>query len=206
MATYNSPTLSGYNSNPPPDDGTESAENEVTWAVIKTKLTDPLKDYSEAIDSATGTAFGEQTVFVNNANGEPTVNSTLLDIVADVTKATWESVGASGATNTWSAMSSVPAGAEWIEVKLGSLASAVSSADVDIDLYARKTGSSVGIVGDQAHVEKVSSTSIAATTAIHHVTYFKIPIDSNGHFDLYWDAIANNTASFELFLVGYGWN
>lgn len=205
MATYNSPTLSGYNSNPPPDDGTESAENEVTWAVIKEKLTDPLKDYSEAVDSATGLAFAEQTVFVNNANGEPTVNSTVLDIVADVTQATWESVGATGATNTWAAMASVPAGADWIELKLGALSTATSSADVDVDLFTRQTGSSVAIM-DQTQVGKLRTTTAAATTVNQAVSFFKVQIDSNGHFDLYWDAAANNAAELDLYLTGYGWN
>jgi len=205
MATYNSPTLSGYNSNPPPDDGTESAENEVTWAVIKTKLTDPLKDYSEAIDSATGLAFAEQTVFVNNANGEPTINSTVFDIALNVTQATWESIGATGADHTWSAMSSVPAGADWIEIKLGSISVATSSAEVDADLFTRQTGSAVAN-NDNTQVGKVRATSAAATTTGQSVSFFKVQIDSNGHFDVYWDAVANNAVEFDCYLTGYGWN
>lgn len=34
--------VSGYNANPPPDDGSEVDANEIVWAGIKTKLTDPL--------------------------------------------------------------------------------------------------------------------------------------------------------------------
>lgn len=57
MASYTSPSISGYNSNPPSDDGTESTANRVDWDTIKTKLDDPIKSYAEAIDSATTTAF-----------------------------------------------------------------------------------------------------------------------------------------------------
>jgi len=204
MNTYTADVTTGINSTLAKN-GSNAATGDLDIGANQiTNLADGVADDDAATVSQVNTV--RAGVFVDNANGEPTVNSTLLDITADVTQATWESVGASGATNTWSAMSSVPAGADWIDVKLGTVAVATSSATADVDLYARQTGSSVGIVGDQAHVEKLLSTSIAATTTIHHVTYFKIPVDSNGHFDLYWDAGANNAATLELFITGYGWN
>lgn len=144
-------------------------------------------------------------VFVSNANGAPDITSTVLEVATDVTQATWESVGASGATNTWAAMSSVPAGADWIEVKLGAVGTAISSADVDVNIYARATGSSQAI-GDITYVGKIFTTSAAATTVQHAITSIKIPIDSNGHFDVYWDEAANNTAELDLYLIGYGYN
>ena len=57
MASYIPPTLTGYNANPPPDDGSQSGLNEVAWDKHIDKIGDPLKDFSEAIDSATTTAF-----------------------------------------------------------------------------------------------------------------------------------------------------
>ena len=62
MATnpYTSQSVpTSYNQNPPPDDGTEVAANEIEWQKHVDKLGDPLKDYGENINSATSTAFGK---------------------------------------------------------------------------------------------------------------------------------------------------
>jgi hypothetical protein len=57
MATYTTQTISNYNTNPPPDDGTSSSDNEVTWAKHKTKLADPVKTLAEAINTQLVTSF-----------------------------------------------------------------------------------------------------------------------------------------------------
>ena len=49
--TYTSQTIASYNASPPADDGTTATTNEVTWAGIKTKLADPIKTLSEAINT-----------------------------------------------------------------------------------------------------------------------------------------------------------
>lgn len=55
---YTSPTLSGYNANPPPDTGRAGgATNIVTWANHITKIGDPLKTYITAINTNVATAF-----------------------------------------------------------------------------------------------------------------------------------------------------
>lgn len=54
---YTEPTLTGYNSNPPADDGSEVASNEVTWAKHKDKLGDPLKTYAAAVSTNVLAAF-----------------------------------------------------------------------------------------------------------------------------------------------------
>lgn len=56
---YTSQSISGYNSSPPPDDGSNTATNEITWAKHKTKLADPIKTLSEGIDSAAAAAFAK---------------------------------------------------------------------------------------------------------------------------------------------------
>lgn len=59
MATnpYTEVTITGYNTNPPPDDGSETSDNEITWAKHKTKLSDPLKTAIETTQSNITTAF-----------------------------------------------------------------------------------------------------------------------------------------------------
>jgi hypothetical protein len=77
MATnpYSSPSISGYNSNPPSDDGSQTSANEITWAKHKTKLGDPIKTYAAAIDSAVTTAFSK-TVNTDDAE-DNTINGSI---------------------------------------------------------------------------------------------------------------------------------
>lgn len=60
MATlYTSTTVSGYNANPPPDDGTTVASNLMTWAGVKSKIGDPLNTFAGSVDGNITTAFGK---------------------------------------------------------------------------------------------------------------------------------------------------
>jgi hypothetical protein len=54
---YSSQSISGYNSSPPPDDGSQTAANKVEWAKHKEKIGDPLKTLAEAINSQAVSAF-----------------------------------------------------------------------------------------------------------------------------------------------------
>lgn len=54
---YSSQSASGYNSSPPSDDGSTAATNRVSWATIKTKITDPIKTLADAINTALTTVF-----------------------------------------------------------------------------------------------------------------------------------------------------
>ena len=52
MATYTAPSISGYNTSPPPDDGSNTSSNEITWAGIKSKLADPIKTLADDMNTA----------------------------------------------------------------------------------------------------------------------------------------------------------
>ncbi len=68
---YTSVSISGYNNNPPSDDGAVNAANRVDWSKHKTKLGDPIKTLAESINSNVSTAFG--LIFgQQNYEGEPT--------------------------------------------------------------------------------------------------------------------------------------
>lgn len=56
---YTGTSVSGYNSNPPPDDGTTGANNQVTWVAQKSKLGDPLNTAIAAMSSALVTALNK---------------------------------------------------------------------------------------------------------------------------------------------------
>ena len=55
--TYTNTTITGYNTTPPPDDGTQDSSNEITWSRIKTQLTDPLNTAIASIDTNVETAI-----------------------------------------------------------------------------------------------------------------------------------------------------
>lgn len=76
MADYNKPSIgSGFNDNPPPDDGTEVTSNEVTWSKHLTKLANPLKAYIDAVNDAVQSRF----------NVTPDYSQTQAEIDAGVT-------------------------------------------------------------------------------------------------------------------------
>lgn len=64
---YTSQTIAGYNASPPPDDGSFAANNQLEWAKHKTKLGDPLKTLSEAINAEVLDAFGQLVMTTNPA-------------------------------------------------------------------------------------------------------------------------------------------
>lgn len=49
---YTTQSASGYNASPPADDGSAVAANLVSWANLRTKLTDVLKTFIETVNSA----------------------------------------------------------------------------------------------------------------------------------------------------------
>ena len=56
---YSGTSVSGYNANPPPDDGSTISTNQITWAGIKSKLGDPLNTFASSANSNLTTAFGK---------------------------------------------------------------------------------------------------------------------------------------------------
>lgn len=56
---YSPPTLTSYNLNPPPDDGSQVEANRVQWNDdVIGKVGDPLRVFAQAVDTAVLTAFG----------------------------------------------------------------------------------------------------------------------------------------------------
>ena len=59
---YDPPSISGYNADPPPDDGTKTSDNKLEWDKHKTKLGDPVKTLAEAINAETHDAFDKLVI------------------------------------------------------------------------------------------------------------------------------------------------
>ena len=56
---YTSVSISGYNSSPPSDDGSQTDSNRVAWSKHKTKLADPVKTLAETINTNILSAIGD---------------------------------------------------------------------------------------------------------------------------------------------------
>lgn len=56
---YTAPTLTGFNSSPPSDDGARTAANAVRWSTHLSKIGTPLKNYSQAVNAAVLEAFNQ---------------------------------------------------------------------------------------------------------------------------------------------------
>jgi hypothetical protein len=56
---YPSTPVTGYNANPPPDDGTQVSTNLERWSDVKTKIGDPLNVFAGAVDGNLTAAFGK---------------------------------------------------------------------------------------------------------------------------------------------------
>src|SRR5579872_508665 len=56
---FSSTPVNNYNTNPPSDDGAANGTNQVLWATIKIKLSDPLNTAFSALNTALSTAFGK---------------------------------------------------------------------------------------------------------------------------------------------------
>lgn len=84
-AKYTSQAVSGYNASPPPDDGSTTSNNKITWAGIKTKLSDAVLTLAQAINSDLVTAL----------DTSQTVASTAYTTVAGDN---WKTIEASGTT------------------------------------------------------------------------------------------------------------
>jgi hypothetical protein len=56
---YSGVSITGYNSNPPVDDGSQTEANRVKWSTIKTKITDPVKTRTDSMDTALIAAFAK---------------------------------------------------------------------------------------------------------------------------------------------------
>lgn len=56
---YEEISITGYNDNPPDDDGSQTEDNRVKWGTIKDKITDPVKNALEAMNDNAATAFNK---------------------------------------------------------------------------------------------------------------------------------------------------
>lgn len=173
-----------------------------------TNLDDGVAD-DDAATVAQVNAIGEGT-FVNNANGAPNISDTSIDLYTTLTVDTWESIGptGSGSDHIWTALDSVPAGIDWVEVKIRSDGEDTSGTLIALNTWARATGSSQAANIPQTRVAGIYMTGASGSLRVNSLNIAKIPVDSERRFDMHWSTVTSVPTSGEIdvILTGYGTN
>jgi hypothetical protein len=154
----------------------------------------------------TGIHPSNASVFVNNADGGPYIDSTANVITTTCTRETWESYGptSSGADNEWAALSDadIVVGMDWVDVRFFFNFSASAGGAGNLVLSARATGSEVSAANSQ--VAGVGTVVSGYTISFPVV---RIPVNTSTlFFDLYWTDSNSTSSSITATLVGAGYN
>lgn len=159
-------------------------------------------------DYATMSQLNAQTqgIFSNNANGSPSVSSTVADI-SSATTATTVGPTAASQTITWTALDALPLTIDWIEVRCF----------VHVELAA-----TIGITGFIRAVDGDSTINGAISDTIAYSTFTdgtsdtkktgaygtaKIPVNATNSIKVIVSGSAGITIlTADMALTGYGWN
>lgn len=148
-----------------------------------------------------------QGIFVNNANGNPTIDDQLENINSTHTADVWATLGptASGAANIWTALDSVPDGSEWIEIAIF-LRVQGTAGSITTSFHVRRNGSTE-IAGNANEIAEVTLGNLTVTgedQIISSRCTAKVPIDENKIFDALYSETGSAIVSIKL--TGYGRN
>lgn len=155
-------------------------------------------------DAAPPVGFDQGAMPVIEANTGQ--HATLFDIDA-VISTTWESVGpiGSGATNTWTAMNSVPLTAKFVILNIhNEIQGSTNSTSYESRLHARKTGDGTA-VNDTTRISIAGFINRSGLLEKDlNITSHIIPIDSQRRFDLYRLSLGTTpTINVKMNLVGW---
>ena len=178
---------------------------------LSTPTNGQVVTYNSTTKKLENTSTTSVGTFVDDASGRPRAAASELIPASVITESTWESIGptASGATNIWTALDSVPAGCDWIEITL--FMDSTSATDTASTVrrgryFGRKGGSSAAIGSSTSLLETVELTDSSGNGYASSRVSVKVPVDTSIIFELYWDSDFNSTINTSCELVGYGYN
>jgi len=168
-----------------------------------------VQDVLDDLDALIGV---RGNIYSDNTNGNPNVSDTEGTLNGYVAENTWESVGPtdSGADNIWTAMDTIPADADWIELKAYA--------------YGTQTGGTPG-TSVLAKISVRENSGTQASGGDNHALYYTQYIDGDGNasfalvnsgvkvemdgdliFDILWMTSYGTTEGASVFVTGYGYN
>jgi len=165
--------------------------------VITNSMIVPLR-FTPWGESSPPVAGYEKTAFYvdDNLSAMPAFN------ISSLLPTTWSSVGptGSGADLEWIALTDLTAGYKWVELRIVTLQETHATLLSSCSLHGRRSGSS--LTGDEVKlVDHVNAPSSAQT---NDVSMVKIPVDSDGRFELYRNSSGGSVLIFAAYLVGFG--
>jgi len=132
-------------------------------------------------------------------------NSTAFVVSTEVTVNSWESVGptGAGASNLWTALDDLPAGATIaiVQIDLDFTASAIDT-NSELRAFVRQTGSSATNDDSTEIAELRAPTDDKIGTYSTH-TQVLLPLDPSFRFDIRWENANTATAQVEIRLKGF---
>ena len=155
----------------------------------------------------------ERPVFVNAADGGNYLSATALNVVSShAGGATWETVGPTGGTVdiVWAALDDVPAGADWIEVRIYGViyknTGIAGNAWHSVGVGARNFGGTASAL-TPVQLLDLNVAGTASNFGINENTLtHKIPVDTK-RFEIYLATTGTaDSTSCVMYLTGYGWN
>jgi hypothetical protein len=147
-------------------------------------MTNYQRDTNAIVSDVSGYVKGT-TEYIDDEAG---AHATVFDVDA-VIGAAWESIGPtdSGATNIWTALDDVTAGAKWVEIEILNFVQASAASTIYQFIYARKTGSSLGAIS-RTTVSRVYNIAAVLNGSTEETATKKIPVDTSIRFDLYMNS------------------
>jgi len=146
------------------------------------------------------------SVYVSNTNHNSNVSDTVVDFASVALPIQWTTIGPTGSGIAWTALDNVPAGADWIEIKLIGVLTLNPTTILTGNVYARSGAGSQSVAANQTIWSANVSDGTSDSKQITSMTNAKIPIDSSREFDVYWTTTTGATETFNAYLTGYGWN
>lgn len=163
------------------------------------------------VGSSTTKRVGPKGSAATNSNGNPNISDTLFDLDAVWNPSSWVSIGptGSGADQTWTALDSVPADADYIIVRIDGKATESGGTPGDLlelDLHARDGGSSQTYGVDNKIYSLGGVVEANGKTIAKCVTEARIAVDSDIVFDVIPRDNISDFSSYVVYLVLVGWD
>lgn len=134
-------------------------------------------------------------------------NSTALSVSADITESSFESVGptGSGATNIWTPMDGISSGARIaiISIWMNAVGDEGGS-DVELNAYARMTGSSVSAGNENSIcMHRFANNNLTVPPEGGVQMEAMVPLDSSRRFDATWSGLNDASREVLFYLRGF---